>query len=114
MRIPLKLYVALLAKYMRPQRAKVIVRGALLLIQVGVQLANPQVLRAFIDRAAAGATVETLAAIAALLGLSDRDCGLIEWNGGAGTTLSYSLCRRAARTRRRYRASSATRCGTIS
>jgi ATP-binding cassette subfamily B protein len=66
MRIPLRQYIALLKKYMRPQRAKVIVLGIMLLAQIGTQLANPQILRAFIDEAAAGTAVETLAAVAAL------------------------------------------------
>ena len=88
MRIPLKQYVALLAKYMRPQRAKVIVLGIVLLVQIGVQLANPQVLRAFIDRAAGGATVETLAAIAALfIGIALAQQALVV----AGTYLSQDV-----------------------
>ena len=66
MRIPVKQYVALLAKYLRPQRAKVIVVAVVLFFQIAVQLANPQVLRAFIDSAAAGGSAQTLAAIAAL------------------------------------------------
>ena len=108
MRIPLKQYIALLAKYMRPQRAKVIVLGVVLLVQIGVQLANPQVLRAFIDRAAAGAqnpvvraavpnpegvgpggaTVETLVAIAALfIGIALAQQVLVV----AGTYLSQDV-----------------------
>ena len=51
---------------MLPQRTKVIVLGFLLLLQIGVQLSNPQVLRVFIDSATGGAPFDQLVQLAGL------------------------------------------------
>ena len=55
MRIPLRRYGTLLATYLRPQRGRVALLAALLVGNVALQLVNPQILRAFIDAASAGA-----------------------------------------------------------
>ena len=66
-----KQYGDLLLKYLRPQKVQVYLLFGLLFISIGVQLAGPQVLRYFIDTAAAGGTLEALIAAALLfLGLT--------------------------------------------
>lgn len=51
MNIPLRLYVSLLAKYLRPHWRSVTVLALLLALNTGLQLINPQILRLFIDGA---------------------------------------------------------------
>lgn len=51
MNVPLKRYLALLSEYLRPQSQRVLVLAVLLFSSVGLQLLNPQILRAFIDTA---------------------------------------------------------------
>jgi len=48
-------YVRLLATYLRPQRAMVALLGVVIAIHIGLQLANPQIIRAFIDAVVSGA-----------------------------------------------------------
>lgn len=67
MKLPLKQYTALLAKYLKPQRARVILLALLLLAGIGLQLLNPQLVRNFIDTAGGGGTLETLVGIALLV-----------------------------------------------
>ena len=66
MNVPLRLYWNLLATYLRPQRSRVLLLGALLLSSIGLQLASPQILRYFIDAARAGIAMQTLIAVALL------------------------------------------------
>ncbi len=54
----------LLATYLRPQWPRVLVLGLLLVTTVGLRLVSPQILRAFIDEATAGAPVQALVWIA--------------------------------------------------
>jgi ATP-binding cassette subfamily B protein len=49
MDIPLRRYVALLSTYLHPQRGRVALLAVLLFASIGLQLAIPQILRAFID-----------------------------------------------------------------
>ena len=58
--IQVKQYGSLLARYLRPQWVRVVVLGVLLLLTIGLQLANPQIVRYFIDSATQGAPIETL------------------------------------------------------
>ena len=51
---------ALIARYLRPQRGRVIILSVLLLSSIGLQLLNPQILRRFIDGATQGASDRTL------------------------------------------------------
>jgi ATP-binding cassette, subfamily B, bacterial len=53
--IPSRRYGQLLATYLRPQRATVALLGVVIVVHIGLQLANPQIIRAFIDAAVAGA-----------------------------------------------------------
>ena len=66
MEIPLRQYLRLLAKYLKPQSRRSLLMGVLLLASIGLQLANPQVLRYFIDTATGGGKVASLM-VAALL-----------------------------------------------
>lgn len=66
MKLPLRQYLRLLAKYLKPQSRRSALMGVLLLASIGLQLANPQVLRYFIDTATGGGKVASLM-IAALL-----------------------------------------------
>ena len=53
MKLPLQDYVELLAKYLRPQRNRVILLAALIFGGIGLQLLSPQIVRGFIDTAQA-------------------------------------------------------------
>lgn len=53
-------YRSFLARYLGPQRGRVVVLAVLLFGSIGLQLANPQVLRRFIDQATQGVALETL------------------------------------------------------
>jgi ATP-binding cassette, subfamily B, bacterial len=52
------------ATYLRPQRRRLALLGVLLLSAIALQLANPELLGRFIDRAQSGASLETLVGIA--------------------------------------------------
>ncbi|MEO8286047.1 MAG: ABC transporter ATP-binding protein [Chloroflexota bacterium] len=60
MSIPLKEYGALLAKYLRPQMLRVLLLSLLLIGGIALQLANPQIVRYFIDTAENGADLTSL------------------------------------------------------
>src|SRR5216684_4986134 len=66
MKLPLRQYLRLLAKYLKPQSRRSLLMSVLLLASIGLQLANPQVLRYFIDTATGGGKVASLM-VAALL-----------------------------------------------
>ena len=83
--IPLKRYAELLGAYLGPQRSRAVLLGVFLLAGIGLQLANPQIIRTFIDTAAAGESLESLTMIALLfLGaglLSQVIAALTTWLG---------------------------------
>ncbi len=62
----LRTYSEILVRYVRPQWRRAASLSALLLGSIGLQLYNPQVLRRFIDTAAAGGEVRALARAALL------------------------------------------------
>jgi ATP-binding cassette, subfamily B, bacterial len=66
MRVPIREYLALLATYLRPQRRGLGALVILMLISIGFELLNPQIIRSFIDTAAAGGEVERLTQAALL------------------------------------------------
>jgi ABC-type multidrug transport system fused ATPase/permease subunit len=71
MNIPLTAYWSLFRRYLAPQRGRAALLAAVLLVGIGLQLANPQVLRLFIDAAVGGAASGDLLRAAALfLGLT--------------------------------------------
>ena len=57
-------YWQLLLDYLRPQRARVFWLALLLLGNIALQLANPQILRRFLDIALAGGAMATLTNLA--------------------------------------------------
>lgn len=61
MNIPVRRYLALLARYLRPQWPKVALLAGLLSGTIALQLYNPQILRRFLDGATAGAELRALA-----------------------------------------------------
>jgi ATP-binding cassette, subfamily B, bacterial len=71
MRLPIKRYIALLITYLKPQRRRTLLLAMLLLASTGLQLANPQVLRYFIDTAiTGGATISLLVAALSFIGIA--------------------------------------------
>ncbi|MGE5222411.1 MAG: ABC transporter ATP-binding protein, partial [Omnitrophica WOR_2 bacterium] len=60
MNIPLKQYWDLLSRHIRPQKGRFIVLTILLVSGIGLQIANPEVLRSFIDAALGGAATNRL------------------------------------------------------
>ncbi|HET7769555.1 MAG TPA: ABC transporter ATP-binding protein [Chloroflexota bacterium] len=61
--MPLKRYVALFARYLKPHASSVGLLSALLLAGIALQLAFPQILSRFVDSAREGAPLDALAAI---------------------------------------------------
>jgi ATP-binding cassette subfamily B protein len=59
-------YGDLLAKYLRPQRYRVLLLGVAILGSIGLQLINPQIVRAFIDAAREGGAIDRLTLTALL------------------------------------------------
>jgi ATP-binding cassette subfamily B protein len=51
MQVTFRQYYEILARYLRPQRVRVVLLGVLVLLGIGVQLTNPQVMGRFIDGA---------------------------------------------------------------
>lgn len=69
--LPINLYASLLTNYLKPQWRRVVLLAVLLLSSIVLQLANPQILRYFIDTAVGGGSLDTLlAAAAAFFGLT--------------------------------------------
>ncbi|GAB4154202.1 MAG: ABC transporter ATP-binding protein [Candidatus Promineifilaceae bacterium] len=66
MKLPVRQYFILLSRYLRPQQRQVALLAALLFGGIGLQLVNPQIVRAFIDEAQAGGTTAALTRIGAL------------------------------------------------
>src|SRR5437870_2032 len=68
---PTRRYRYLLSAYLRPQGRRVALLGMLMLATLGLELANPWILREFIDRALAGAQLSSLTVVAlAFLGVA--------------------------------------------
>jgi len=63
--IPVRAYLRLLRTYLRPLRARVALLSALLLAGIACQAVNPQLIRAFIDRATSGGAPGGLLSLAA-------------------------------------------------
>jgi ATP-binding cassette, subfamily B, bacterial len=69
--IPLRQYFGLLEEYLKPQRVSVILMAVCLLLSVGLQLLNPQIVRFFMDTAQkGGAQSELVKAAAVFIGAS--------------------------------------------
>jgi ATP-binding cassette, subfamily B, bacterial len=71
MRIPLRPYLQLLAKYLRPQLGRAALLAGLILLGIALRVINPQIIRRFLDAAQRGAPIEQLwLAGAAFLGFA--------------------------------------------
>jgi ATP-binding cassette subfamily B protein len=69
--IPFKSYWSLLARHIQPQRARFFLLAALLLGNIGMQIANPQIVRTFIDAATTRQAAQALArAAVAFIGVA--------------------------------------------
>ncbi len=66
MAISIRQYGDLLAKYLRPQKLRVVLLAVLLVSGIALQLVNPQIVRYFIDTATGGGAMSALLAAAAL------------------------------------------------
>lgn len=66
MKLPLKQYYRLLAKYLEPQRRRVLWMTFALLGSIGLRLLNPQIMRYFIDAALGNGKLDTLMVAAGL------------------------------------------------
>jgi ATP-binding cassette subfamily B protein len=64
MKIPIEQYRQVLFRYLRPQRPRVFLLAVLLLSSIGLQLVNPQLLRAFVDTVSEGGDQQTLIMLA--------------------------------------------------
>ncbi|HEV2125729.1 MAG TPA: ABC transporter ATP-binding protein [Chloroflexota bacterium] len=62
MNVPSKRYGEFLTRYLQPQTRRAVLMALLLLSTIGLQLANPQLLRTFLDAALAGAPNDRLTA----------------------------------------------------
>ena len=62
--IPVRSYLQLLARHLRPQGGRVAVLAALVAASIALQLAGPQLVKTFIDRAVAGRPAGELVRIA--------------------------------------------------
>ncbi|MEO7019797.1 MAG: ABC transporter transmembrane domain-containing protein, partial [Ktedonobacteraceae bacterium] len=60
MRAQLKRYWSLLVRYLKPQWIHVVLLAVLILVSIGLQLLNPQVLRSFVDTTQTGGPEQTL------------------------------------------------------
>lgn len=63
-KLPIRQYLSLFSRYLRPQWKKVVLLTVLLTGSVGLQLLNPQILQAFINDAQAGSAASTLLRLA--------------------------------------------------
>jgi ATP-binding cassette subfamily B protein len=66
MKLPLQRYWRLLSHYLRPQWRQMLLLGVLILLHIGLRLLNPQMMRDFIDTAAAGGSLNSLVRAALL------------------------------------------------
>ena len=65
-RVPLGQYAALLRRYLRPHRGRMVLLSLCILASIGTNLINPQIIRYFIDTARAGGALADLTAAAGL------------------------------------------------
>ena len=96
--IPIHAYRDLLATYLGPQRRRVLLLALFLIASIGLQLVNPQIIRAFIDAAQAGAVAQELTRAAlAYLGMAI----VIQGIGFGATYLSENVAWTATNALRR-------------
>ncbi len=62
--IPIRAYLELLSRYLRNQQVRVAALAVVLIGSIGLQVANPQIVKVFIDRAVEGAEATSLTPLA--------------------------------------------------
>lgn len=78
--IPIRPYLRLFSGYLRPYRRTAVLLAFVLASTIALQLVNPQLIKAFIDRAVAGDDVGTLIPIAAaFMAIAIAHQGLLVW-----------------------------------
>jgi ABC-type multidrug transport system fused ATPase/permease subunit len=84
-------YIDLFRRYVAPQWRGTALLAALILASIGLQLLGPQLLRAFIDSATAGAALDSLARIAlAFVGVALVTQVLTAWSQYVGEDLGWT------------------------
>ena len=78
--IPVRAYLNLLQKYLRPLRGRMVLLSVAVFFDIGLQLVNPQLIRSFIDRAIAGDDSSALIPIAvAFIAIAVVQQGMAVW-----------------------------------
>ncbi|WBW96818.1 ABC transporter ATP-binding protein [Oceanirhabdus sp. W0125-5] len=71
MKIRLKEYLSLFSKYLKNQWISVLVMVTIILINIGIQIMNPQIMKVFLDKAVEGEALRSLMGVAGIfIGLS--------------------------------------------
>jgi ABC-type multidrug transport system fused ATPase/permease subunit len=96
MKLPLSAYWRLLRRYLAAQRGVVLWMAALLAADIGLQLVGPQVVRAFIEAAQAGATGDALIGagilfLAVSLAQQGATVGAVYWGERVAWTATNAL-----------------------
>ncbi len=86
--LPIKPYWDLLANYLKPQRRSVVGLALLLLVSIGLQLANPQIVKYFIDTASGTTASDPVAS-----GTAAFQQGLNNLLGAAALFMSVAIVR---------------------
>ena len=92
MRVPVREYLQLLSRYLRPQRKWAVLLGVLILAAIGLRLINPQILRTFIDAATGVADSRVpLAGLAVIFfGFAVATQGLVVASTYVGETVAWT------------------------
>jgi ABC-type multidrug transport system fused ATPase/permease subunit len=88
--LPIKPYWDLLANYLRPQKKQVLWLALLLAVSIGLQLANPQIVKYFIDTASGTTVSEPVSS-----GTAVFQQGLNKLLGAAALFMSIAIVRQA-------------------
>lgn len=107
MKFPVQRYVTLLAKYLKPQWRQTVLLCVLLLLNIGLQLLNPQLLKDFIDTATKGGSTSSLVLLACLFIL------VVLANQSAAIAVSYLSTNVAWRATNRLRTDMVAHCLTL-
>jgi ATP-binding cassette subfamily B protein len=93
--IPVRAYFRLLTTYLRPYRARMVLLGAILFVSIGLQLLNPQLIKAFIDGAVAGRDTSSLIPIAVVfMVIAVAQQGLAVWAAFLAEEVGWSATNR--------------------
>ncbi|HHC07879.1 MAG TPA: ABC transporter ATP-binding protein [Actinobacteria bacterium] len=95
MMIPVRSYLQLLARHLRPQGGRVAVLAALVAASIALQLAGPQLVKTFIDRAVAGRPAGELVRIAGVfIGLTVTHQGVAVGAAYLAETIGWTATNR--------------------